>query len=153
MALSVLLQTSRVSAEATVERLQALEIDAQVLDQPNVWVKLASAGTYRVRVAVPEADVERARAELARLEGEARPRVGSLAKEVQRVLLGATLAAGAVGGILLALGGASSPPSSSSSSSTSSSGFHYELVWAAGVWLAWIAVWVVRSRGRAPEAG
>ncbi|MSR61009.1 MAG: hypothetical protein EXS08_00995 [Planctomycetes bacterium] len=135
MALSVLLQTSRVSAEATVERLQALEIDAQVLDQPNLWVKLASAGTYRVRVAVPEAELERARAELARLDGEAGPRVRSLANEVQRVLLVATLVAGALGGILLALGA------------------RYELAWAAGVWLAWIAVWVVRSRGRAPEAG
>src|SRR5262245_33054015 len=84
MALVVLLQTGRVAAEATVDRLQEIEIDAQVLDDPNVFVKLTAGGNYRVRVVVPEEDLERARAELARWEVESRPRVDALAREVRR---------------------------------------------------------------------
>ena len=82
MALTELLSTSRVSAEATVERLQALGIDAQTLDVPNVFVRATSGGNYRVRVVVPEEGLERARAELARWELEATPRVKALAREV-----------------------------------------------------------------------
>jgi len=87
MALVPLLQTGRVAAEATAERLQALGIDAQVVDQPNLFVRLASGGNYRVRVAVPEEELEPAREELARWEEEARPRVRALAGEVGRVLV------------------------------------------------------------------
>ena len=83
MALAVLLQTSRVSAEATVARLQALAIDARVLDEPNVITKLASGGNYRVRVAVPEEELEQARTELARWEEEANPRVRVLAHQAR----------------------------------------------------------------------
>ena len=83
MPLAVLLSTSRVAALATVERLHALEIDARVLDDPNVFVKLASGGNYRVRVAVPEEELERARQELARWDREATPRVEALAREMR----------------------------------------------------------------------
>ena len=83
MALAELVQTGRVAAEATVARLQAFEIDAHVIDEPNVFVKLASGGNYRVRVVVPEEDLERARAELARWEREAAPRVRALAREAR----------------------------------------------------------------------
>lgn len=83
MPLAVLLSTSRISAQATVERLQALEIDAQVLDDPNVFVKLASGGSYRVRVAVPEEELERARQELAHWDRAAAPRVEALAREMR----------------------------------------------------------------------
>ena len=93
MALAVLLQTSRVSAEATVERLQALAIDAQVIDHPNVFAKFMSFGSYRVRVAVPEAELARAQLEIERWASEARPRVRELAREVQLGLLIASLPA------------------------------------------------------------
>lgn len=83
MALAVLLQTGRVAAEATVARLQALAIDAQVLGEPNVFVKLASGGNYRVHVVVPEEELERARTELARLEQDARPRVEALTRQMR----------------------------------------------------------------------
>jgi hypothetical protein len=83
MPLAVLLQTSRVSAEATAERLRALGIDAQILDQPNALLKLASGGNYRVRLAVPVEDLARARAELARWEAEAAPRVRALVRAVR----------------------------------------------------------------------
>lgn len=83
MALAVLLQTGRVAAEATVARLQALAIDAEVLDEPNVFVKLACGGNYRVRVAVPEEDLERARGELALWAREAGPRVEGLARSIR----------------------------------------------------------------------
>jgi hypothetical protein len=81
--LTVLLETSRVAAEVTVARLQALEIDAQVLDEPNVFTKLASGGNYRVRVAVPEEELERSRTELARWEEDARPRVEAMSRKMR----------------------------------------------------------------------
>jgi len=82
MALAELVKTGRVAAEATVARLAALAIEAQVLDEPNLFVKLAAGGNYRVRVMVPEEELERARAELARWEADARPRVQRLARDV-----------------------------------------------------------------------
>jgi hypothetical protein len=81
--LTVLLETSRVAAEATVAHLQALEIDAQVLDEPNVFTKLASGGNYRVRVAVPEEELERSRTELARWDQDAEPRVAALTRQMR----------------------------------------------------------------------
>ncbi len=83
VSLAVLLQTGRVAAQATVARLQALAIDAQVLDEPNVFVKLASGGNYRVHVAVPEEELERSRTELARWEADAGPRVEALTRELR----------------------------------------------------------------------
>jgi hypothetical protein len=105
VALVVLLQTSRVSAEATVARLRALDIDAQVIDRPNVLLKLSSGGNYRVRVVVPEQELARAREELSRWESEARTRVQALARDVQ---LG--LALGSLPAALLALGLLLRPP-------------------------------------------
>ena len=93
MAHTVLLSTSRVAAKATLERLQALGIDAQVDDDPNGFVKLTSGGNYRLRVAVPEEDLERARAEMARWESEAGPRVQALAREVRTGFLFGSLPA------------------------------------------------------------
>jgi hypothetical protein len=79
----VLLQTGRVAAEATVGRLQAIGVDAHVLDEPNVFVKLACGGNYRVRVVVPEEELGRARSELALWEEEARPHVERLARSIR----------------------------------------------------------------------
>jgi hypothetical protein len=81
--LAVLLETSRVAAEATVGRLQARAIDAEVLDEPNFLVKLACGGNYRVRVAVPEEELERARGELALWAKEAGPRVEQLSRSLR----------------------------------------------------------------------
>jgi len=131
MALAVLVQTGRAAAEATVERLQALGIEAQVLDEPNVFVKLTSGGNYRVRVVVAEEELERARAELVRWESEALPRLRPLTREVQILLGGTTLAAALLGGALLI------------------GGVRPALPWAAGLWVAVLAAWVVRSRMRA----
>ena len=80
MALAVLLSTSRVAAEATVGRLQALEIEAEVVGEPNVLAKLVTGGNYQVQVAVQEESLARAREELARLDEAARPRVAALAR-------------------------------------------------------------------------
>ncbi len=137
MGLTVLLQTSRVSAEATVDRLQAAEIDAQVIDRPNPFLKLSAGGNYRVRVAVPEEDLERARAELALWETEARPRVHRLAREVQLGLMLGSLPALAVGGVFLAR-----PPET-------------VLVWPTLllVWFCGLAGWAWWSRRRARGTG
>jgi len=89
MGFVVLTQLSQVSALATCERLAALGIEAQILDQPNLFTKGATGGRYVVRVAVAEQDLERARAELARWEVEAAPRVAALAHELRpQFLLG-----------------------------------------------------------------
>jgi hypothetical protein len=89
MGFVVLTQVSRVAAVATCERLGALGIEAQILDQPNLFTKLSSGGRHTVRVAVDEAELARARAELARWELEAAPRVAALGREFRaRVLLG-----------------------------------------------------------------
>ena len=113
-----------------MERLQIEKIDAQIVDRPNLFVKVASGGNYRVRVAVPEDELERARVELERWETEARPRVKGLAREVNLVLGALTLAAALLGGALLVLGIASGP------------------LWAMGAWAVGVCVWVVRSRGQ-----
>jgi len=129
MPLSVLVQTSHASAEATVERLLALGIDAHVIDEPNALVKLASGGSYRVRVAVPEAELARAREELARWEVEAAPRVSQLARGVERGLLLTWLPPLVPLGVWLTRPGANA------------------LLWLAlGLWLGGLVAWVVWSR-------
>ena len=129
MPLSVLVQTSHASAEATVERLLALGIDAHVIDEPNALVKLASGGSYRVRVAVPETELERARAELARWEVEAGPRVNQLARGVERGLLLTWIPPLVPLGVWLTRPGATA------------------LLWAAlGLWLGGLLAWIAWSR-------
>lgn len=89
MGFVVLTQLTRVAAVATCERLATLGIEAQILDQPNLFTKGSTGGQYRVRVAVDEQDLARAQAELARWEVEAAPRVASLARELRpQFLLG-----------------------------------------------------------------
>lgn len=89
MGFVVLTQLAHVSAVATCDRLAAIGIEAQILDQPNLFTKGATGGRYVVRVAVDEQDLELARAELARWEIEAAPRVASLARELRpQFLLG-----------------------------------------------------------------
>jgi hypothetical protein len=83
MPLTVLLSTSRVSAEATVARLQDRGIEAEVSGEPNVFAKIGSGGSYRVQVLVSEEDLARAREELARMDSEAAPRVAALAREAR----------------------------------------------------------------------
>lgn len=89
----ILTQLTRVPAEATVERLKGIGIEAHILDQPNVFTKGSTGGQYRVRVSVDEQDLERAQAELARWEIEAAPRVDALARQVGRQFLVASLPA------------------------------------------------------------
>jgi hypothetical protein len=133
--LVVLLSTGRVAAEATAERLLELGIEARVHGLPNVFVRLASGGNYRVQVIVPEADLARARAELEQWAVEAAPRVRVLAREVQRVLGALTLAALGLGGLLLWLG------------------VPFALLWGVAFWLAATAHWTWRSRLRHPLGG
>lgn len=89
----ILTQLTRVPAEATVERLKGLGIEAQILDDPNVFTKGSTGGRYLVRVSVDEQDLARAQAELARWEVEAAPRVAALGKTVGRQFLLASLPA------------------------------------------------------------
>ena len=136
MALAVLVQTSLVSAEATVARLEERGIEAVLIDRPNVIAWLVSGGNYRTRVAVPEESLPEAKAELARWEAEAKPRVAALARDVQRGLLLASLPA-FLGAVLVA---AAWP--------TSALGWSAVFI----LWLASLAVWGARSRARLPRS-
>jgi len=89
----ILTQLTRVPAEATVERLKGIGIEAHILDDPNVFTKGSTGGRYLVRVSVDEQDLARAQAELARWEVEAAPRVAALGKTVGRQFLLASLPA------------------------------------------------------------
>lgn len=89
----ILTQLTRVPAEATVERLAGIGIEAWILDDPNVFTKGSTGGRYLVRVSVDEQDLARAQAELARWEVEAAPRVAELGKAVGRQFLLASLPA------------------------------------------------------------
>jgi hypothetical protein len=101
MALVLLVSTSRVSAEATADRLEALGIETELQGRPNVFVRVTSGGNYRVRVLVPEEELARAREELARWEAESAPRLRSLTREVGRSLVLAALPSVALAALLL----------------------------------------------------
>jgi hypothetical protein len=127
----LLVRTGRVAAEVTAERLIERGIEARVHALPNVWVRLASGGNYRVEVHVPSADLDAARAEMERWQIEAAPRVNALAREVGRVLAVAALVAlGASAGLLAA-------------------GVPFAVPWGAGAGLAVLVAWTLRSRRRA----
>ena len=135
MAFTVLVQTSLVSAEATVARLAERGIEAVLLDRPNVIAWLVSGGNYRTRVAVPEEVLSEAKAELASWEAEAKPRIAALARDVQRGLLLASLPA-----FVAAVAVAAVWP-------TSAVGWSGVAV----LWLASLTVWGARSRSRMPR--
>jgi len=141
MPLAVLGHTGRVAAEATLERLAELGIEAEIIDQPNVFVRLTSGGNYRVRVVVQEEDLERGRAELARWEAEAAPRVAALSSEVLRVLLLTAVPPLGLAGWLI----------------TREPVPHWSLAAIFGFWLGALAAWVLWSRLRrvppGPERG
>ena len=59
MGFVVLIQLARVPAEATVERLAGLGIEARLLDDPNLFTKGSTGGRYLVRVSVDEQNLER----------------------------------------------------------------------------------------------
>lgn len=134
-ALALLLHTGRVAGEATVERLLELGIAAEIDYVPNLFVRLLSGGNYHVRVSVPVGELERARAELERWSATARGNVAVLAREVQRALASATLAALLAGGVLAA------------------SGVPRALVLGTGLWFALLALWTLRSRRRHRKGG
>jgi hypothetical protein len=84
-----------------VERLAASGVAAEVVDHPGPIALWFSFGTYRVRIAVDEADEARARAVLAAWSTEARPRVDALARSLTRDALLSALPALALAALLL----------------------------------------------------
>jgi hypothetical protein len=79
-------------------------IDAEVVDHPGPIVRLVSFGTYRVRIAVEEADEARAQAVLDSWSVQARPRVAELARIVALDALVALVPALLVGATLFFAG-------------------------------------------------
>ena len=80
-------------ADEFVMRLQEAELDAIALDRPGVLVLLVTFGTYRVRIAVPSSQVERARAVMDEWDRAAAPRVRELTRSVRRQVFLAALPA------------------------------------------------------------
>jgi len=127
-----LVKTSPAAAEATVQRLGEAGIEAEIVDRPNVVVRWASGGNYRVSVSVAAEALETARAEVARWEVESAPRIEALAREVQRGVLLASLPALAMLGWLLSRRNPS----------------FWQWWVAVGLWALGLGVWGVRSRRR-----
>ncbi len=101
MPLVVVAQVSRAAVPAIVERLSSRGVEPWIVDRPNAIVLLLAAGTYRVRIAVEEQDLEAARAILEEWRLEAVPRVRALARSQLRdfalALLAPLIAGAALG--------------------------------------------------------
>lgn len=140
MGFVVLTELTYVSAEATRERLAALGIEAQLLDDPDRRIKGSTGARHDVRVAVDEQDLERARAELARWELEAAPRVAALTRELRpQFLLGSLPALVLLGVVVLG-----------------ALRWDWSWMWGAGVlglWFGGVVAVMAWQRSKGPAAG
>lgn len=96
---AVIYRGSEHSAQSLCIWLARESIEARILDDPNVFVRLSSLGTYRFRVAVPQEQAGRARGLLDSWHDFHTPRVRGLARRLTRIAL-AALAAPAAWGLL-----------------------------------------------------
>jgi hypothetical protein len=87
-----------------LERFWSRGVDAEAVDDPNWIVLLISFGTYRVRIAVPDEQVDEAKGVLEEWDNEARPNVRKLSRQVYRQFFVAGVLALVVAGVLFALG-------------------------------------------------
>ena len=90
--------------DIVLERLRAGGVAAEAVDEPNLIALLISFGTYRVRISVPDEEVQQARRILGAWDREAAPTVRALARQVRRQFLLATLPAAAAAVLLLGVG-------------------------------------------------
>ncbi len=90
--------------DVVLERLHAGGVAAEAVDEPNFVALLISFGTYRVRISVPDEEVQQARSILCAWDREAAPTVRALARPVRRQFLLATLPAAAAAALLLGVG-------------------------------------------------
>jgi len=95
-------------ADAFADRLCEAGLDAVALDRPGFLVLLVTFGTYRVRIAVPAAEVAEARRLMADWDRESAPIVKDLTRQVRRQALIAALPA-AVGALLVLFVGGLEP--------------------------------------------
>lgn len=98
-AVEVVYRGSEHSAQSLCVWLARESIEARILDDPNVFVRLSSLGTYRYRVAVPREQAELARGLLDSWHDFHAPRVRGLAQRLTRIAL-AALSAPAAWGLL-----------------------------------------------------
>jgi len=104
MAQSVVHRASPQVVSSVLERFHSHGVDAEAVDDPNWIVLLVSFGTYRVRIAVPDEQLEEARRVLEEWDREVRPNVRTLSKQVYRQFLAAALLALVVASVLFVLG-------------------------------------------------
>lgn len=101
---TVVHKASTAAVDTVLERLFSRGIDAVAIDQPNFIALAMSFGTYRVRIAVPDEQVDRAKEILEEWDREAGPNVKQLSRQVQWQFFLAALGALAVAAVLFALG-------------------------------------------------
>ena len=104
MAHSVVHKAAPGAVEAVLERLCTRGVEAQAVDDPNLIALLFSFGTYRVRISVPDDQVEDARRILTEWDREVGPNVAALSRQVHRQFLVAIVPAIGAAALLLALG-------------------------------------------------
>lgn len=81
-ALTVVHRGAIEATDGVVARLRDAGLDAVPLDEPNFVVRLVALGTYRVRVAVPEDQAERAREALEAWDREASGNLAAWSQEL-----------------------------------------------------------------------
>lgn len=82
---------SEPAARSLCDFLHRRGLDARILDDPNVFVRISSLGTYRYRVAVPDTAAPSARAALGDWRAFHAPRARALAGRVRRLFLASLL--------------------------------------------------------------
>lgn len=97
-------KASTTAVDTVLERLCSRGLDAVAIDEPNLIALIVSFGTYRVRIAVPDEQVPRAKEILAEWDREAHPNVKRLSRQVYRQFFLAALGALAVAAVLFAFG-------------------------------------------------
>ncbi len=100
MPLVVVAHVSSAAGAAIAERLASRGVEPWIVDRPSALALFFAAGTYRVRIAVEQHDLEAARAILEEWKVEAVPRVRALARSQLRDFALALLPPLVVGAIL-----------------------------------------------------
>lgn len=90
--------------DTVLERLVSRGVEAVAIDEPNFIALFLAFGTYRVRIAVPDEQVEEARRVLAEWDHEARPEVRRLTRQVHRQFVVAGVVAAFVAVVLFLAG-------------------------------------------------
>ena len=86
MGLTVIHRGAPEAVDSVVQRLNEAGVNAVPIDRPSFLILLVTFGTYRVRVGVPDEEVETAREILREWDVESGPLVSALTRQLRRQL-------------------------------------------------------------------